>query len=404
MRGAMTSATTSTITSVIYDYQAFSMQQTGGVSRYFAQLIKTFEQNPEQEIQPYLAVSYAANRYLHEELDVKTGTLFHRCQGRGRGKLQSIGDIANKHATFKLLNQHQHAIYHPTYFDPWFIHMKQGQKNMSFKQPMVVTVHDMIHELFKDQIADPQTIYKKRTMMQHADAIIAVSESTKADIIALYPKLEQKVSVIHHGATLGNETDTGTFPLNTPYVLFVGNRWGYKNFRAVAHACGQLFADFPDLQLVCAGGGPFTLEEKNLFQSLGIDSRVSQHSPDDATLKTMYQNAELFVFPSRYEGFGLPVLEAMGNGAPCVLSDSSSLPEVGGAAALYFDADGENGGADELLRQCKHILDDSNLRKQLVQDGYKRAAEFCWQKCAQQHADLYARLRQDFNVDDNHHE
>ncbi|MCL2605686.1 MAG: glycosyltransferase family 4 protein [Coriobacteriia bacterium] len=380
------------MTDVIYDYQAFSMQQTGGVSRYFAQLIKAFEQDPDLAVTPYLQLSYAANRYLKDDLDVKASPLFHRYQGRGRGKLQGIGNIANRNATFQLLLRHMDAIYHPTYFDPWFLHMREGQKNLSFANPMVVTVHDMIHELRSDQVADPQTVAKKRAMMHHADAIVAVSAATMDDIVALYPDYKSKITVIHHGNSLDDEVTVGNFPHDEPYLLFVGNRWGYKNFHAVAHACVQLFADYPDLQLVCAGGGTFTSAEMELLRSLGISSRVMQHNPSDEVLKAMYQGAAIFVFPSQYEGFGLPVLEAMGNGASCVLSDSSSLPEVGADAALYFDAGTADGGADELAQQCKCILDDSTVRKQLIAAGYSRATQFSWQKCAQQHADLYTSL------------
>ncbi|MCL2680080.1 MAG: glycosyltransferase family 4 protein [Coriobacteriia bacterium] len=384
------------MTRVIYDYQAFAMQQTGGVSRYFAQLIQTLQRHPELAVEPLLEVSFAANRYLRDELNidskVRAGEFFHRYQGRGQGKLQAIGNIANKHAAFRLLLQQPNALYHPSYFDPWFLAMQKQQKRLSSQRLMVVTVHDMIHELLPDQVADPHTTDNKRLMMQRADALVAVSQTTQADIIKLYPELAEKITVIHHGATLTDDIPTGTFHHDTPYLLFVGNRWSYKNFSSVAHACADIFADYPDLSLLCAGGGPFTATEMQLLHSLNIAHRTVQCSPDDSTLKALYQGAELFVFPSQYEGFGMPVLEAMGNGAPCVLSSSSSLPEVGADAALYFDAQGENGGAAELATQCKRILGSSETRAQLAAAGHKRAAQFSWHKCATQHANLYTNL------------
>jgi glycosyltransferase involved in cell wall biosynthesis len=366
--------------SVVFDYQAFSMQKIGGVSRYFAYLIN--ELYGVDDIQSHLDVVYASNQYLKAELGIDSSPLFHRYQGRGCGYVKRMGDRANKYATRRLFKKHPRSVYHPTYFDPWYVAADPESRRV------VVTVHDMIHELCADRIADPWTAQNKRRMMYRADAIVAVSNSTKDDIISFYPELASKTSVIHHGSSLGSDTCMEAFKIDHPYILFVGSRWGYKNFERFACVCEQLFVDHPDLRLICAGGGLFSVQEGALLEKLNLTSRATQCFVSDGELKSLYQGAQFFVFPSQYEGFGLPVLEAMGNGAPCLLSNASSLPEVGGNAALYFDPDDK----ESMYRQCSRMLNDGELRDRYIQAGYARAQEFSWAKCAREHADVYRTL------------
>lgn len=121
------------------------------------------------------------------------------------------------------------------------------------------------------------------------------------------------------------------------------------------------------------------------MRELGISERVSQVSLPDADMPSAYANARVFVFPSRYEGFGLPVLEAMASGTPAVLCDSSALPEVGGDSAIYF----RMGDAEDLATAVLEILSDGSLRDKLIHEGLERARLFSWRSTAQKTADVY---------------
>ena len=293
----------------------------------------------------------------------------------------AIGNRFNKRQAQRTLNMTDDLIYHPTYFDPYLLpHLG--------KTPYVVTVHDMIHELFPNQVADPETSLKKSYMIERADHIIVVSHSTKGDLLDIFPHVEEKVSVIHHGVDFQRNA-AGDIPLvSDPYLLFVGSRLGYKNFPLLAKAFASIASDFSQLRLVCVGGGMFTAHELKMFEDLDIAHRVDQIHASDEQLRNLYQNAEAFIFPSRYEGFGLPVLEAMALGTPCVLSNASSLREVGGNAALYFNPE----DSDELKDLLERILCEKTLVAELRNAGLKRASQFTWEKSASLHEEVYRTL------------
>jgi glycosyltransferase involved in cell wall biosynthesis len=175
-------------------------------------------------------------------------------------------------------------------------------------------------------------------------------------------------------------------PVQAPprYVLFVGRRDGYKDFATLADA----FAGLPDdgTVLVAVGGGRFTDAELARLARLGIAGRTRHVEADDSALPAWYAGALAFVFPSRYEGFGLPTLEAMASGTATVLADSSSHPEVGGDVARYFPP----GDSDSLCQVLAEILGDERLRASLARKGVSRAAEFTWVAAARATAAVYA--------------
>jgi glycosyltransferase involved in cell wall biosynthesis len=168
-------------------------------------------------------------------------------------------------------------------------------------------------------------------------------------------------------------------------VLYVGNRGGYKNWRIVVEALRD--PRLGDLRLVCSGGGPATREEQALLESRRMASRVTFVAADDVTLSRYYRGALGLVYPSLYEGFGLPPLEAMAEGVPVVAARAASIPEVVGDAALLFDPR----EADDLVHALCRLLDTS-VREQLERRGPERAAMFSWESTARQTADVYRSL------------
>ncbi|MCL2024296.1 MAG: glycosyltransferase family 4 protein [Coriobacteriia bacterium] len=355
------------------------MQKVGGISRYVAEV--THALKGRSGIEPGVPVRYADNRYLVEVLNIRPHTLFHRYRGRGCRYVMSFGDYFNKKLALRALETISEPVYHPTYYDPYLLpHLNQT--------PFVITVHDMIHELFPDEVADPWVALHKAVMIEQADHIIAVSESTKRDLLQFYPESAGKVTVIHHGASFMRRENNIEPLVSGPYLLFVGSRGAYKNFKMTVEAYVQLGGEHPDLSLVCAGGGIFTQDEQYMLDARGISSRVYQISATDTQLESLYAHAAAFVFPSHYEGFGLPILEAMACGAPCALSNTSSLPEVGGDAACYFDPC----DADAQARILADILSDNTLASDMRHAGFKRAASFTWEKSARQHEEVYLAL------------
>jgi glycosyltransferase involved in cell wall biosynthesis len=170
-------------------------------------------------------------------------------------------------------------------------------------------------------------------------------------------------------------------------VLFVGARNVYKNFFFFANAMRPLLAADPALHIVCTGSG-FNRHEQAFFEIHGLTQRVHHHAASDAELKMLYQQAQVFVFPSQYEGFGLPVLEAFGNGCPTVLGNAGSLPEIGGDGALYF----ETKDARSLQTAMSEALYNAPRRAELIERGKARLALFSWDRTCRETEALYRAL------------
>jgi glycosyltransferase involved in cell wall biosynthesis len=371
---------------VVYDYQAFAMQRYGGISRYFAQLIAGLKRS--SQIAPLLPVRYADNRYLREILGTATPKWPYAYHRTGAGLIQTLATAANQRAFAAALSHHEGSILHPTYYDPYVLDLLDGHR-------FVTTIHDMTYELFDDLLDDSATLCNKRLAIEHADAIIAVSHNTKRDLIRFYPEAHAKTVVIPHGVDMGAPLDRGNGLgvegarlVEEPYVLFVGARDSYKNFAATLAAFSRIAGDFPDLHLICAGGLSFGSDERVAIEGYGLSRRVRRITPTDAQLTRLYGDARAFVFPSLYEGFGLPVLEAMACETPCILSEGGALREVAGDAARYFDPT----DVDAQARALGEVLADEEVADALRRDGFDRARAFTWEESVRAHEEVYLSL------------
>jgi glycosyltransferase involved in cell wall biosynthesis len=289
----------------------------------------------------------------------------------------------------RLLKRQDFDLFHPTYYDPYFLRDLQ-------RKPYVITVHDMIHEIFPNNFpsGDPISTWKKQ-VLENADGIITVSESTKSDIIRFFHIDPERIHVIYHGNPFEEITNAAQYKAPSdshftakPYILFVGNRSGYKNFDFFIDTVSALLHKYLELQVCCAGGGPFTARENEILRNLLISNRVHYFEPNDPLMKNLYINARAFVFPSLYEGFGLPVLEAFSCGCPVMLCNKSSLPEIGGDAALYFDPSDPVSFSNTMER----LLTDDTLRMQLIGRGHQRQKQFSWEKTATATRNVYEKL------------
>lgn len=254
----------------------------------------------------------------------------------------------------------------------------------------VVTVYDMIHERFPSMFSQhDRTSEWKRLTTQRVDRIICISESTRNDLLEFFDLPEDKVSVVHLGFDRLTPTSLDVDSQNKPYLLYVGQRTGYKNFEGLvrAYAGSSWLSD--NFNIVCFGGGAFSDNEKQLLATLKIsDKQLMQLNGGDVKLAKAYRDAALFVYPSLYEGFGIPPLEAMSLDCPVVCSRTSSIPEVAGDAAEYFDPlDPES-----IRSSIEKVLQSPERRSELIALGRFRCELFSWERCARETLELYRRL------------
>ena len=251
----------------------------------------------------------------------------------------------------------------------------------------VVTIHDMIPELMPHTRRRLDRLTLKRRYVDSADHIICVSEATKQDLLKVYGIPAAPVSVVHHGVDprFHPGAERPDF-LPGRYLLFVGHRGQYKDADVLFQAFAALAGREKDLSLVCVGGDGLSDAEVALLVELGIRERVTQHYLSDEDMVGAYSHAELFVFPSHFEGFGLPALEAMACGTPAVLAAATSLPEVGADAAAYF----EPGDPVNLAGVIAELLSDDGARADLITRGIARSAQFTWERSAEATARAYS--------------
>ncbi len=362
---------------ILYDYQIFNAQRFGGISRYFYELIQEFEKM--DDIGLYKPTLISNNHYLSTTNIRNLKPLRSNLSFKGKNRLISYIDRFYMH---KKLKYDDYDIFHPTYYDPGFI------KHLGAK-PFVITVYDMIHEKFSHEFINSNICENKKFLVERASKVIAISENTKKDLIDIFNISPNKIEVIYLGNSLvfaPNGIDLIKIPQK--YLLFVGRRSGYKNFNNFIKAVAPLIHEDKELSIVCVGGGMFNNEEKQLFNKLKIIKNLHQKNLDDETLALYYKNALMFVFPSRYEGFGIPILEAFACNCPLICSNTSSLPEIAGNAAIYFDPD----NLESIRSAIKNLLNNDDLQKTLVLKGEKKLKQYSWKITTQKTKQMYESI------------
>lgn len=356
---------------IFYDHQIFSEQTYGGISRYFKYLIDGIKN--KSDIDYTLGVLRSNNYYIRDEQHLFNKALFNSF-------FKTQHELVKRNNSYckYLLKKNDFSIFHPTYFDPYFL--------KHLKKPLVITVHDMTYEALPQffDSGDPLP-YFKRLLMEKADKIIAISENTKLDIMRYSKIKEDKIEVIHHGIDLKPAEYSTIENLPENYILYVGSRWSYKNFHTVALAYKSLLARFPKLRLILAGGGALTYGDSEFLLRNDILDKTIQISVSDEQLNTLYKNAICFIYPSMYEGFGLPILEAFKNSCPVILSNCSCFPEIAGNAALYFDSQ----SPESLKSAIESLLENPSARKGAIEAGNKKVLEYSIESCITKTINLY---------------
>ena len=364
---------------VAYDHQIFSTQQFGGISRYFFELANRLDNHKECE------VSVIAPLYVNQYLSAKSSSAF--VHGKlfpwtFRGFRRAV-KAANQLLLPAYWAGEHFDIIHETYFSK----TSYGHANCR-----VLTVYDMISELYPEQFNEmSEATCIKRAAVERADHIICISESTRRDLIRIFAVDERKTSVVHLGYSLSADSGIRVAKLASgrPYLLYVGMRQpDYKNFIGFCRAYSNSAQLMRDFDIVAFGGGGFTLSEREMLDKLSIQKNVHQVGGNDAELGAYYKGAAIFVYPSLYEGFGIPPLEAMNFGCPVACSNVSSIPEVVGEAAEFFDPTNES----DMRRVIESVVYSESHVERLRKLGAERLATFSWDKCAQETLSIYRTL------------
>lgn len=365
---------------VAFDPQTFCLQPYGGISRYFVELATQLARLPDTR------VSILAFAHLNAHLQTaQAGIAAGACLPVLPEPLRPPLARANRLLARHWLAKHGADLVHETYY--------ARAPLVPDSVPTVITVHDMIHEKFPSYAPRTAKVsHAKRAAVSRADHVICVSENTRRDLLEIYDIEPSRTSVVMHGVIpLVGATGRAQRPIDEPYVLFVGKRGGYKGFDTLlrAYVAGPSLSR--DFLLVCFGDAPFSPQERRVMRQLGVASdRVRHVAGDDAALAQHYRHAALFVYPSQYEGFGMPPLEAMSLGCPVVCSRAASLPEVVGEAALAFEPQ----DVDALRAAMESALCSQTLLEDMRRKGLERARLFSWERCALQTRDVYASVLQ----------
>jgi glycosyltransferase involved in cell wall biosynthesis len=362
---------------LLFDHQAFCEQVYGGISRYFVALIGEYRRHESVSVR--LPFSWVRNAHLLQSGYAEVRDPFWGLEFRGKPR---ILDAVNKIRMRRALRAGEFDVLHATYYDDYFV-SDLGSK------PAVATVHDLIPQRLPQYFPSlGKHERNKKAVSEHAARIIAVSESTRRDLIALFGTAPERVTAIPLAASSLQPCDRFPFPVPDRYVLYVGKRDVYKNFARFSEAMAIVLDNDSGLHLFCAGGGRLQDRETAAMRRHVAAGRVHWRPVDDSVLAALYRNADAFVFPSLYEGFGIPILESMQMGCPAIVSGRSSFPEVADEAAVYFDPDDAESIADAVQR----VLKDRALRQRLRDLGFKRERRFSWRKTAEQTLGVYQQL------------
>ena len=364
---------------IVYDHQIFWRQRYGGVSRYFFEIAERLSTCPETQ------VTVLAPLYVNEYLASARRDLVQGVKYDPWAPLFRFRGMANEALSWAWMRRHRSIdVVHETYFSPRRLAPRRAK--------VVVSVYDMIHELRPgDFPPDDPSAQRKAAAIRRADHVICISHNTRNDLLTLVNVDPGKVSVVHLGSSLRNgaSADRVAPTDGRPYLLYVGDRNGYKNFSGLLAAVAESTVLRRETRIIAFGGGPITEEERAAMRELKLPQElVTQLEGSDAVLRTCYLGALALVYPSLYEGFGIPVLEAMSLDCPVICANASSLPEVAGDAAELFDVHDPG----SLAVAIERVVLSEARRDELKARGRARSTMFSWDRCAAETHAVYRRV------------
>ena len=359
---------------ILYDGFIYSIQAAGGINRYFSEIINRL---PETCI-PTVTASRInpVDRPIHPNLALIKYRSFR--PGQISFRVEKL--------FFRAFSARNYDVIHPTYY-----YLLSRQEFKDLRSPVVVTVWDMIHEIFHKEM-DPlgECAAMKRKAIMAAQAIICISHNTKKDLLERYPQIEDRISVVHLAPGINaNHSPSGPIP-SRPYYLYVGSREAaYKNFNGLLSALAKVIDSNPDVML-CVVGPPFDKREEKLINDLRLEDNIEHYKyAGNDHLAKLYRGSIALVYPSFYEGFGIPPLEAMACGTTVIASNCSSIPEVVGDAAQLIDPSSQ----EEMIEALLCLLNNPSERDRLIAKGKERVKAFSWDSATEQTIAVYDAAR-----------
>lgn len=355
---------------VFFDYSVFTLQRYGGASNYIVNLAENFS----DQINPFIVSLFHQNYYLKISKIKYKGIYYDKVPF-----LTKYLNKINKMFFDYKLKKNLPEIIHFTYFNEKNFYSTNAKK--------VITEYDLIKEKFYKENYKDQIEYKKK-IFDKVDQIICISENTKKDLEEYYKIDKSKISVIYL-ATNKDKSFRSKHLNIRPYILYVGSRGRYKNFYNAIKAYSKSEKIISHFDFVCFGGGAFSQKEKDLFKDLKIDPKNIHHfSGDKLDLNYFYHKARVFIFPSMYEGFGIPLLEAMNMDCPVICSNTSSFPEVVNDSAIFIDPK----SIESIKSEMEKLVFDDQLLLKLKKKGNDNLEKYSWKKCAQETEKLYKNI------------
>ena len=366
--------------SVGFDSEIFLVQKFGGVSRGFSSLLSEFSNNEEFQVKAVPTFTRTNNHYLlNQNQNFKFMPQRHFQQARGGwstlltyGLIREISSIwaAGSYKPTSL------DVLHATYYRPNRIEKFNANK-------LAVTIHDFIPESLG--WTGPRNPHiGKKNIANRADMVICVSENTKNETLSRYKIDENRLRVIHHGVDMQLNIESKKIEEDSPYLLYVGHRSGYKNFHVLLESFKEINAKECRFRLIIVGPELSPSEIATLNSNVGSQNWLFLSQQNDEALRSLYSHAFAHIVTSKMEGFGMTILESMAVATPVVLSDIPVFREIAGEAGTYFDASNS-----ESLTQVLNDLCDDGVYKSKSLASIENARKFSWHKAAKLHADVY---------------
>jgi glycosyltransferase involved in cell wall biosynthesis len=358
---------------ILYDYKIFYQQKVGGVSNYFYNLGNEFLKLNE-DIKIYSPIH--KNLYLKKIKYKKYKNYFI-------SNLPSVGksfyENINHKFTNNFIKNFQPDIVHETYF---------SNKNYYKKFKTVCTVYDMINEIYPKYFPNSKIVSKmKLETIRRSDKIICISNKTKEDLINLFSINENKIDVVYLASGFSNNNiNINSKKKYSNFLLFVGSRYGYKNFENFIKAYSRSSILKNNFKLLFFGGEKISKFDHQVLNENKLNLNDILFLDDsNSNLEFLYKNVAALIYPSLYEGFGIPILEAMTFGCPVVSSDGGSLKEVGGDGIEYFDPN----QIDDISHKLEKVLFSEEILRNQIEYGIKRCKKFSWKTCAEETLKIY---------------
>jgi len=344
---------------IIYDNLIYRLQKAGGISTYWSELTQRL-------IRDKANIHFVENSDYNDNIARKNLSI----KQKQILKNNDYPLFIDRFLSLPLTSFQQKFIFHSSY----------NRITSNRNAVHIMTVHDFVHERFYKGIRKILHSYQKNKSLNKAEIIISVSENTKIDLLNLHPNLNPtNVRVVYNGVS-DDFYITGKKDAVRPYLLFIGSREHYKNFEFVV----KLLKETPEFDLYIIGS-ELTKSEKRYLSLLKPERFKLLNNINNSYLNQIYNSAYALIYPSSYEGFGIPLLEAMKAGLPFVALNKSSIPEVAGNAGILIDELNL-----ELFKKALYSIDID--RNSLIKRGLLQSQKFSWEKCYQETKNIYKEL------------